>query len=346
MTVSPHVDSITERIQINGKPIAEKLFCSYLERFLEITKEVSAKISYFELLMAFAYWVFQKEGVDYAVIETGMGGLFDASNVATREDKVCIITDIGFDHMHILGTTIPQIAMQKAGIIHMGNTVFIYKQSYDVMQAVRERSELVKGDIYEVSDDIKIPLDATAIADFQKRNWLLAYQAYLYIAERDLLRQATGKSLEQTLHTYIPGRMDTIKIGAKTVIMDGAHNGQKSEVFVSSFVSAYPSKKASVLLALKEGKELADVLLAFKHITAVLVLTTFRTSQDLPAHSTDPYLLAEQARKLGYENVVVEPDHHKAFEMVLSEASEIVVATGSFYMLSQLRQSEHLQHAY
>ena len=95
LTVSPHVDSITERIQINGQPLPDAEFCQELETFLDIVKQAPQPPSYFELLYAFALWVFGRRHVDYAVIETGMGGLYDATNVATRADKVCVITDIG-----------------------------------------------------------------------------------------------------------------------------------------------------------------------------------------------------------------------------------------------------------
>ena len=128
MTVSPHVDSITERLQIDGSPVSDDLFCSYLSEFLDLITDVDPQPSYFELMIAFVLWVFARENLDYVVLETGMGGLFDGTNVVTRSDKICVITDIGLDHTQILGNNVEQIAAQKAGIIHKGNHVFTYKQ--------------------------------------------------------------------------------------------------------------------------------------------------------------------------------------------------------------------------
>ena len=106
LTVSPHIDSITERVQINGRPLPDEQFCSELEQFLKIVKTAPQAPSFFELLYVFSLWVFARAKVDYAVVETGMGGLFDATNIVTRPDKICIITDIGLDHTHILGDTV------------------------------------------------------------------------------------------------------------------------------------------------------------------------------------------------------------------------------------------------
>ncbi len=121
LTVSPHIDTIAERVQIDGLPLPETEFCRELGIFLDIVEFAEAPPSYFELLYAFALWVFERQQVDYAVVETGMGGLYDATNVASRPDKVCVITDIGFDHTHILGKTLPEIAAQKVGIVHDHN---------------------------------------------------------------------------------------------------------------------------------------------------------------------------------------------------------------------------------
>ena len=123
LTISPHIDSVNERVQIGGSPLPEAEFCSELGNFLEIIRGAGQSPSYFELLYAFALWVFVRRGVDYAVVETGLGGLLDATNVTGRADKVCIITDIGFDHEYVLGSGLAQIAAQKIGIVHDQGTM-------------------------------------------------------------------------------------------------------------------------------------------------------------------------------------------------------------------------------
>jgi dihydrofolate synthase/folylpolyglutamate synthase len=304
LTVSPHIDKITERIQLNGKPITDKAFCDYLGEFLEYIVDLAVQPSYFELLMALSYWIFEKEGVEYAVIETGMGGLHDGSNVAERQDKVCVITDIGYDHMHILGTTISEITAQKAGIIHGGNVVFMHKQSHNVMDVVRRKIEEQAASLYFAEEVFinEVGGGVGILPDFQKRNFVLALSVVAYVLYRDGYGSPSKNSINDTLHAYIPARMDTVRINQKTLIMDGAHNGQKMKSLVQSYQKQYGSLKAAVLLSLKNGKEYEEVLDILKPITEKLILTTFSSTQDLPSHAIDPRLLETHAIKLGYEH--------------------------------------------
>lgn len=139
LTVSPHIVSIAERVQINGLPLDEESFCRYMSEFLQkIEDSKFGTPSYFEVMMVFALWVFDKEAVDYVVVETGLGGLHDSSNICRREDKIFVITDIGIDHTHVLGSNIESIAWQKAGIVAPGNHVIMHSQSQVVTGVVAE----------------------------------------------------------------------------------------------------------------------------------------------------------------------------------------------------------------
>lgn len=339
LTVSPHIDSVTERIQINGLPISEELFCTYLGEAIDLLQPLSVQPSYFELLMALAYYVFYKEGVDYAVIETGMGGLLDASNVATSQNKVCVITDIGFDHMHILGTTLKAISAQKAGIIHHNNAVFMYKQSHDVMGSVRARIEDKNALMHVVSESMQNTSEPfLAMPLFQRRNWTLAYAAVQYVTKRDNLQVPSKCNLEDTMHTYVPARMETKQIGSKTIVFDGAHNAQKMQTFVQSYVAAHPHQKACIVLAMKQGKEYEDVLDILMPITERLIVTAFRTSQDLPAVAVEPEMLAQKASEKGFTKIKILLDPGTAYEEALKSSENYVIVTGSFYLLAQLRK--------
>ncbi len=347
LTVSPHIDSITERVQINGEPLADDKFCGYLTEFLELIDQLTEPPSYFELLSAFSFWVFEREGVDYAVVETGLGGLLDATNIASRADKLCIITDIGFDHMNVLGNTIREITSQKVGIVHNNNPVVMYQQSDEVNEVV---------DAWVQSHDAQLlltsqPAELLAfggdfgadIPEFQQRNWLLAFAAYRYLQARDGLPNLSAELLEQTQALQVPGRMDHRQVGGKTIIMDGAHNGQKMETFLRSFQHAYPGVKPAVMLALKEGKEPASVAPLLAEMASDIIITTFDTSQDLPAKSINPEELTQVFREAGASNVIAEADQHKAYEKLMKCKSDIAIITGSFYLLSQLREGEKLR---
>jgi dihydrofolate synthase/folylpolyglutamate synthase len=344
LTISPHVDSINERIQINGTPLPEAEFCRELSDFLEILRRAKQSPSYFELLYAFAMWVFVRQGVDYAVVETGIGGLLDATNVTGRADKICVITDIGFDHMDILGGTLAGIAAQKAGIIHDRNNVFIYEQAEEVMRVVREQAAKNKAPLHVIDEksEKKADKDLEAMTGYQRRNWLLAYSVYRHLEKCDNLQHLTSQVLQKTQHIRIPGRMDTRNIKDKTLVMDGAHNVQKMSAFISSFQHLYPGVKPAVLLSLRDSKDYQDLVPLLLLFAGRIITTAFDTTQDSQAVSMDPEALAQAFRSAGTTPIEVMPDQHKAFEALLAAPEQTCVITGSFYLLGQIRNNEGL----
>lgn len=342
LTVSPHVDSVTERLQVNMQPVPEPEFATAVGECLEILQAAEVEPTYFELLVGLAYWYFDKTGVDYVVAETGLGGLQDATNIAGRADKVCIITDIGLDHMHILGESIREIAWQKAGIIHEGNQVFCYRQDDEVMEVIeavcaqKSASLNIVPDIDEESDDLP---------RYQCRNFHLARRVYEHIAAHDGLPLLSEYQLANAREIYVPARMDQVKIGSMQIIMDGAHNEQKMLAFVESFKEKLPNKQVPVLLSLKLGKEFMTVLPIIKPITSKLILTSYTNTQDLPTPSIDAGELAAAAKKFGFDDITQEPDPAKAYEILKNTGSELGVITGSFYLIFQLRQyDKELRH--
>ena len=343
LTVSPHVDSVTERVQINNKPLSETIFCSELSKFLEIVQKASQKPTYFELLYAFSMWVFVRHNVDYAVIETGMGGLYDATNVITRPDKICVITDIGIDHTHILGKSLTEIATQKIGIVHEKNVVFTYTQTDEVMEAFSgwtSKHHAKLNTTTQMDEQSISELDFTGIAYYQQRNWLLAYMVFRYLIERDNLRSLTSEELLKTVHFQVPAHMDIRQVNGKTIIMDGAHNAQKMSAFIESFKILYPGVKPVVVIALKHDKEFKDVVSILSKIAAKIITTTFKSSQDLPVQSMDPQSLAKAFE--GNVPVEVVPNHKDAIRTMLSSSEHVGIITGSFYLLSQIRNNKDI----
>ncbi|HVS58116.1 MAG TPA: Mur ligase family protein [Candidatus Saccharimonadales bacterium] len=346
LTVSPHVDSVTERVQIDGKPVDEHTFCQGLGEFLDIVEQMPERPSYFELLYAFSFWMFERAGVNYAVIETGMGGLHDATNIAARADKVCIITDIGFDHMHILGNTLAAIAAQKAGIIHEHNQAFMYRQSDEVTNVVQQWADAHQASLVLTTEEAErhsYQADFQPhMPEYQQRNWLLAHRTYKFLCERDGLPKLNADQLHRTQQIQVPARMDKRTVQGKTIIMDGAHNAQKMTTFLASFQHEYPGIKPAVVLAMKDGKEPADIGPLLAPLASRVVLTTFDTSQDLPAKSIPPSVLADIFAKAGVKNLQTIPDQHEAYQAMLGGPEPVCIITGSFYLLSQLRERENL----
>lgn len=341
LTVSPHIDSVRERVQINGQLLDETEFCDRLAEFLDIIGQAEQRPSYFELLYAFAIWIFAEAGVDYAVVETGVGGLYDATNVVTRSDKICVITDIGFDHTHLLGHNLTDITMQKAGIIHEGNNVFMYKQSDEIMAVIDQAVQSNRANLNLISDQ-KYPAN-TQVPDYQLRNWYLAKAVYEFVCERDQLQPLTSQVLLKTQELQIPARMDVREIAGKTVIMDGAHNLQKMTTFINSFRHMYPDSKPTIMIALKDDKEYQELVPLLSQVASKIITTTFNTSQDLPVKSMDPEVLAQAFRDAGADNVLSLSDQKQALTELLSSDGKIAIICGSFYLLSQLRGDKLLK---
>lgn len=341
LTVSPHMDSITERVQINSQPISEPAFCEAMDEFMPLIESVQPQPTYFELLIAFVYWYFAKIEADYVVVETGLGGLHDGTNVVENKDKVCVITDIGLDHTHILGTTLPEISAQKAGIIHAGNHAFMLRQTKEVNEVFEQHAKTVKAQLtifdqsdltnkYRVAGLEEMPL-------FQQRNWLLARATCSFVAKQDglVLHQ---DAIHDSLDIQVPGRMDEVKVGDKLLIMDGAHNEQKMHAFISSFRKKYPNTKAAILLSLKQGKEYEAVLPLLQPVCAELIVTGFQLAQDVPVAGIDPEILAQAARQLNFRHVRVAQDPKEAYGLLSHSPEKIQIITGSFYLLAMVRR--------
>jgi dihydrofolate synthase/folylpolyglutamate synthase len=254
LTISPYVESVNERLQIDLEPLPKDQFVAALNEFLPLVETTGLEITYFEVLIALAYWYFARTGVDYAVVEVGLGGLLDGTNVISREDKVCIITDIGLDHTEILGDTLGQIAAQKAGIITSHNQVFMYEQGDEVMDVVGAACSTNEAILNIVSTKQSSALPQ-GMPQFQKRNWTLAKAAVDHVCKRDILPEPPDGRLAETMRLQVPARMEKFTVDATEVILDGAHNPQKLSALLSSLGARYPGRKFVFLLALLQSPQ-------------------------------------------------------------------------------------------
>jgi dihydrofolate synthase/folylpolyglutamate synthase len=340
LTVSPHVFEINERVQVDGVPLAEDTMCQLFSEFITIDGVLELKPTYFELLVAFAFWVFCKLGCTHAVIEVGLGGLLDGTNIIENPSKVSVITDIGLDHMHILGKSIPEIAAQKAGIIQRGNQVFSYTQGKEVddvisAQANKQRAYVTFVDQPELEHNkdfrSELPL-------YQKRNWLLAEVVADYVIKRDGLKQLSRAEQMITQRISMPGRMQHIQLGKKLLVLDGAHNPQKLQAFVYSLTAMYPGWRAAILAAFIESKRetLLRSLELLKNISNNIITTEFVGDMDLPHKVIPAHELANYCDQAKFKRVDANPDPKAALRKLLQQPEDILVITGSFYLIGSL----------
>lgn len=336
--VSPHVDEVNERVQINLVPMPEREFCRELEIFLGIVKQGGLHPSYFEVLVAFAFWEFVRAQVEYAVIEVGLGGLTDATNVINRSDKVCVITDIGLDHIDRLGSTLEEIAEQKAGIIQLHNSVFCYQQGKEVMAPIIEHARNNQADLTILnSDAAEFELDFLPL--FQQRNLGLARAAVNRALQQSGEPELTDAMVIEAAKTYIPARMEEVTYQGRKIIVDGSHNAQKLRALIESIRRKYPRQKIAALVSFVGNRSFRlddsaeELAAALDHV----IMTGFFGPQDGPHESEDPEELAALLRRHGAVSVEAVADPQAAFKVLLARPEPILMVTGSFYLLNHIR---------
>ena len=337
LTVSPHVVDVRERVQINLDPLPETKFCAELSEFLALIEKNGIKPTYFELLVALAFWQFAKQQVDYAVIEVGLGGLLDGTNVIHRQDKVCIITDIGLDHINVLGTTLPEIALQKAGIIQLGNIVFCHQQAAEIINVFREQALRQKTELHVLKPKTS---EYRFLPIFQQRNFSLAQASVQFILERDGQKLLSNAQINQAAKILVPARMEIIEHADKTIVMDGAHNAQKLEALYQSLKAKFPGQPIAALVSFVDGRgfRIQSSLQELAKITDSVIITAFKkAAQDLPYGPIEPKHLAGLARQHSFKSLEVIANPHQAYQKLLTRPEPILLITGSFYLMDDLR---------
>jgi dihydrofolate synthase/folylpolyglutamate synthase len=334
LNVSPHADTINERVQVDMQPLPEAEFCADFGRFLDIIRLSGIPLNYFQAITAFALWEFAEKGVEYAVVEVGIGGLADSTNVFAREDKICIISDIGYGHVGVLGHTLTEIAANKAGIIQLKNAVFARKQSEEILAPIIDRSRRKQADLHTISDVAGYEF----LPVFQRRNFALAQSAVTFALVHGNDAVLTRAQLEQTARIEIPARMETHRLGGKTVILDGAHNPQKLRALLESVRDAYKDQPVAILFALTDAKqtffEKLAAELALLH--AYVIVTGFPPDASGRYGSADPaqVALALQAKSIAHEVIA---DAQGAFTALQNRNEPVLLVTGSFYLLNHVR---------
>lgn len=325
LTTSPHVDQINERTQINMQRLPEAEYCQEFSKFFALVRASSVALSYYEIMIAFAFWLFAKKGCDVAVVEVGLGGLLDATNVFNRTDNICVITDIGLDHVEVLGGTIPEIAAQKAGIIKPGNTVFMNQQAGEVVQVVAGMARSADASLHVLAEllDVELP-------PFQQRNFSLACK---------VAQCVVGDDLDVSHQITVPGRMEILEVADKTVVLDGSHNAQKLAALADGVEAYFGNRSRVVLLAIGSNKHsgLEDALREIKRISDSIVITTFSKGQDEVRTAIDPTEIADTCEGLGFNTIAIVDDSAQAYQQCLGRDFEVLIVTGSYFLVQELR---------
>ncbi len=254
---SPHLKNFTERIRINGDEIPKRKVSSFIKKhkiFLE-----TQKLSFFEMTVGMAFDYFAKEKVDIAVIEVGLGGRLDSTNIITPE--LSIITNIGLDHTQFLGETLPEIAFEKAGIIKKNIPVVIGERQKEVETVFLEKAVQTKSKIIFASD-LNNGFKTDLLGDYQKNNSKTATVAINclngFVVSNENIQQGL---LNVVKNTNLKGRWQVLKNSPK-VICDTAHNKEGLSIVLQQ-LKKEKYKNLHIVLGVVSDKKLEDVLPLF-----------------------------------------------------------------------------------
>jgi len=343
--ISPHLQNIRERIQLAGKPIAEQDFADAIFAVSSVIGERPKEYAtFFEVLTAAAFWIFARKHVDIAIIESGLGGKFDATNIV--EPDVAIITRIGLDHTDRLGNTFTEIARDKSQIIKSGAIAIVGKQNDEALSPIIERIDevgaksFISGRDFDIfvnkstlngidvtfqSDDDKFDYTVPSMGKFQGENSAVAIMSAKALAfEKQNIIAGIGK-------VKIRGRMEIFQKNP-LVIVDGAHN-PLSAAATAFEIFDLGLAPAIFVIGINRPKDFANMLKYWSKIAKYFIFTKSNSPR---AYS--PKMLANFAEHNFGIPSIFDDNPENALEIAHSIAgkSDTIFIAGSLYLAGEI----------
>lgn len=349
---SPHLISFCERIKIDGKNILERDFAQRLEwlkPFLDEEIRAGRRRTVFEILTAMAFLYFQEVGTEWAVLEVGVGGRLDCTNVVNP--RVAVITSISLDHTEILGSTLAQIASEKAGIIRQDALVVTAPQSPEALKVILKRCQDSLARLFQVGRDVGFRvvdrsssgltidlagsfgsltnLEVGLPGDFQAENAAVAFAALRSLQYRNLML-SDGEIRAGFRSVSWPGRMQQVS-REPLVIVDGAHNGHSAGRLAEALEKAYPGVGRVLVLGISANKDIGAIVDELAPGCRAVVATRARHTR-----AADPELIKEQAARHGAA-VILTGNLAEALDRAkqLATINDLIVVTGSLFLAGE-----------
>jgi len=331
--LSPHLVSFTERVRIGDADVTPERFAAAVERArraalkVDRTLQEGDRVTQFEALTAAAYSELAEAGVEVAVIEAGLGGRYDATNVIPS--RVHVLTNVGLEHTRWLGPTVADIAGEKLDVVRGGATLVVGDGLHpDALELARRVCAERGAALVQAAADPGV--DVLARGAYQRRNFALARaaaQAYLGVLDEDAVRAAAASTL-------VPGRFEVVERddGGAAVVLDGAHNPGGMAALAEALEGFADGRRLVACVAILDDKDAAGMLRALLPLCAEVVCTSVANPRALP-----PATLESLCRQLGREARTV-ADPRRALEAAREAAGAdgVAVATGSIYLIADL----------
>lgn len=334
---SPHIEKFNERIVVNREQISDEKICSYYKKIRTLIEVNDLHPTFFEITTAMMFDYFKDCGCEYVVLETGLGGRFDATNVCHPE--VSIITNISMDHINILGDNLTDIAREKCGIIK-DSPVVVADSKPELIAAVEEKTndyvDVIKkySDIkFELTEDFgtKIYIDSTEFnlslyGEYQINNFLGAYEALKKIGISDKnIQDAVSK-------VYWPGRFEIYSKENPVIILDGAHNVDAASRLKENILSKYRKEDIVTLVSILEDKDRSGILEEISKFSDEIIFTSLEDFHRGTSGNELFNLVPDFKEQRVEDNLV------KAFDMA-KKTEKVIVICGSFYLLSKFKKT-------
>lgn len=348
LATSPHLLRFNERIRVNGIPVSDDRLAAVTERVRDIAEAMAESPGWFEIITAVTLTVFAQEGVDVAVLEVGLGGEFDATNVI--DTPACaMIMNIGLDHTALLGGTVEEIAAAKAGIIKPGGDVVIYRDQPSVeavfkraaaargavlhmapFETIRPVSESVDGQVFDVCgySALELPL----AGPHQLRN------AAVVVAAMDILREKgwhiTEADVRRGLARVVwPARFEVVS-RAPLFIVDGGHNPQCLESTVATLERLLPGRRVVFLVGILADKDVPSMVACLRAVSDTYVTVTPGSPRAMAAEDLSGLIRAQGG------TAVTGGDIPRGIRLARETAGPdgVVCCIGSLYLAGEARR--------
>ncbi len=360
---SPHLVEITERFQIDQTSVSHETFT---DAFVRVKREIDAMIAdgyahpaYFELLFAAGLLMFEEAGVEYLVLETGLGGRLDATNLVERP-IACVLTSISLDHMEYLGDTVAKIAAEKAGIIKEGVPVVYDGRNSEAEQVILSQAEKMHAPTYRYDDSMceilaktdksidfmldcsydktdtagKLRITVPFLAEYQVANSSLAVMAARVVSRQDAGCKITDEMITEGIRTARwQGRMETVLPG---VVLDGAHNADGIREFIRTAADVRERTPVSLLFSAVVEKEYEKMIreICEDMRPEFVVVTQVGGARVVPADT-----LVEVFRRYTNVSVIAKADVSEAFSEALARRGDsMLFCAGSLYLVGELKK--------
>lgn len=352
---SPYIERFNERIQINGLDIPDETLgrlTSLIEEKANIMLEEGMEHpTTFEIITAIAFIYFKEENVDYVILEVGLGGRYDSTNII-KSPLASVLTTIDYDHIDVLGDTLEKIAYQKAGIIKDNSLVVAYPQKQEVLEVIQDEVKLRSSELFRFPmENVNInkvneygttfdfcykgqtikDIEISMIGEYQIYNASLAATTLLVLRDKGLVKITDEEIKEGLKKTTWPGRLEVMRRNP-TFLIDGAHNVQGVRQLAKA-LSLFKYDKLILGIGILEDKDSSHMVELLAPKADQIVVTEVNMPRKLKAED-----LGKEIEKYN-KNIIIEKDIKRAVEKTLELAgkNDMIVFGGSLYLIGEVR---------